>query len=166
VSLAEILDNVIELQSRRLQLNGITVQKQYRCDGVIQGFPVELKQVFLNIISNAVQAMPSGGRLRVRLCRSAELSKGRQGVRVSIFDTGLGIRPEHAKKIFEPFFSTKEAKGTGLGLWISKGIIQKYEGSIRFRSLRLSDCYRTCFSVFIPSVAAPRSTETAAELVA
>ena len=166
VSLAEILDNVLELQSRRLQLNAIKVEKQYRCDGVIQGFPVELKQVFLNIIGNAVQAMPDGGRLRVRLFRGTERALGRQGVRVSVYDTGSGIRPEHAKKIFEPFFSTKEAKGTGLGLWISKGIIQKYEGTIRFRSLRVKDSYRTCFSVFIPSAAAARPTETAAALVA
>jgi PAS fold/His Kinase A (phospho-acceptor) domain len=75
VALAEILDNVLELQSRCLQLNGIAVEKQYRCDGVVQGFAVELKQVFLNIIGNAVQAMPFGGRLRVRLCRSLEWSK-------------------------------------------------------------------------------------------
>ena len=166
VSMAEILDNVLELQSRRLQLNAITVEKQYRCDGVIQGFPVELKQVFLNIIGNAVQAMPSGGRLRVRLFRSVERALGRQGIRVSVYDTGSGIRPEHAKKIFEPFFSTKEAKGTGLGLWISRGIIQKYEGTIRFRSLRVKDCYRTCFSVFIPSVATARTADKAAVLVA
>jgi signal transduction histidine kinase len=102
VALAEILDNVLELQSRRLQLNGIAVEKQYRCDGVVQGFAVELKQVFLNMIGNAVQAMPFGGRLRVRLCRSLEWSTGRRGVRFSAHDTGQGIRPEHAKRIFEP----------------------------------------------------------------
>jgi two-component system, NtrC family, sensor kinase len=164
VQLSEILDNVIELQSRRLQLSGISVEKQYRCDGVIQGSAVELKQVFLNIIGNAVQAMPSGGRLRVRLCTSLQWSTGRRGVRVSVHDSGQGIRPEHAKRIFEPFFSTKEAKGTGLGLWISRGIIQKYEGTIRFRSLRLSNAQGTCFSVFIPAAAAGRSAETSAAL--
>jgi signal transduction histidine kinase len=73
-----------------------------RCDGVVQGFAVELKQVFLNMIGNAVQAMPFGGRLRVRLCRSLEWSTGRRGVRFSAHDTGQGIRPEHAKRIFEP----------------------------------------------------------------
>jgi two-component system, NtrC family, sensor kinase len=162
VQLAEILDNVLELQSRRLQLNGISVERKYRFDGVVQGFAVELTQVFLNIIGNAVQAMPGGGRLRIRLSRSLEWSTGRRGVRVSVHDTGQGIQPEHAKRIFEPFFSTKEAKGTGLGLWISKGIIQKYDGTIRFRSLRLQNAHGTCFSVFIPAVAAGRSTETSA----
>ena len=74
----------------------------------------------------------------------------------------MGIQPEHAKKLFEPFFSTKEAKGTGLGLWISKGIIQKYEGTIRFRSTKLAGHNATCFSVFIPTAAATEPTEIAA----
>ena len=153
VSLSEILDNVLELQSRRLQLNGIAVDKRYRTSGTIQGFSVELKQVFLNIIGNAVQAMPEGGRLRVQLVASTARRNGRAGMRVSVYDTGQGIRAEHAKRIFEPFFSTKEMKGTGLGLWISRGIIQKYDGSIRFRSMSFRDRHVTCFSVFIPSMA-------------
>jgi two-component system, NtrC family, sensor kinase len=162
LSLAEVLDNVIELQSRNLHMNSVALDKQFRTKGQIQGYPVELKQVFLNIIGNAVQAMPSGGRLRVALRESSGRKSGRRGFRVSICDTGVGIRPEHAKRLFEPFFSTKEAKGTGLGLWISKGIIQKYEGTIRFRSLSLAGHNATCFSVFIPTSAATQPTETAA----
>ena len=83
-------------------------------------------------------------------------------MRISVYDTGGGIEPEHAKKIFEPFFSTKETKGTGLGLWISKGIIQKYEGSIRFRSMRMGKAHVTCFSVFIPAAIVPQTTPAAA----
>jgi PAS domain S-box-containing protein len=166
VSLPEILDNVLELQSRRLQLNGISVDKRYRTTGVVQGYPVELKQVFLNLIGNAVQAMPNGGRLRVHLFAAKDRITGRSGIRVSVNDTGMGILPEHAKRIFEPFFSTKDAKGTGLGLWISRGIIQKYEGSIRFRSIRLGEQNVTCFSVFVPMVGTIRPTRSAATLVA
>lgn len=166
VSLPEILDNVLELQSRRVQLNGISVDKRYRTNAVVQGYPVELKQVFLNLIGNAIQAMPNGGRLRVHLFQGSDRTTGRSGIRVSINDTGAGIRPEHAKRIFEPFFSTKDAKGTGLGLWISRGIIQKYEGSIRFRSMRVGERNVTCFSVFIPVVGATRPTRSAATLVA
>jgi signal transduction histidine kinase len=161
------LDNVLELQSRRLKLNGIAVDKRYRTPGVIQGYPVELKQVFLNIIGNAVQAMPDGGRLRLRLYPSHDRSTGRMGLRVSIYDTGIGIRAEHAKRIFEPFFSTKDAKGTGLGLWISRGIIQKYEGNIRFRSVHMPGGNGTCFSVFIPAAVTGQPTrDAAAALVA
>jgi PAS domain S-box-containing protein len=150
VSLPEILDNVLELQSRRMQLNGITLDKDYRTQAVIHGFPVELKQVFLNLIGNAIQAMPQGGRLSVRIHESMEWNRQVRGVSVAVCDTGSGITPEHAKRLFEPFFSTKSNKGTGLGLWISKGIIQKYEGTIHFRSLRFSEGSATCFRIFIP----------------
>lgn len=165
VSLSEVLENIIELQSRRLHVNDIALEKQFNTQGVVQGYPVELKQVFLNIIGNAVQAMPHGGRLRIRLSQSANRSDGRPGIRVSVYDTGVGIRPRDAKRIFEPFFSTKEAKGTGLGLWISRGIIQKYAGSIRFRSMSFENHNATCFSVFIPTTVAGEATEIGAELV-
>ncbi len=166
VSLAEVLENVIELQARRLQMNGITIERRIETTGKVQGYPVELKQVFLNLIGNAIQAMPSGGRLRVRLSKSKDRRTGRSGVRASICDTGTGICPEHAKKIFEPFFSTKDAKGTGLGLWISKGIVQKYEGTIRFRSIYNAQGSATCFSVFIPTLSTSETPEIAAALVA
>ncbi len=89
------------------------------------------------MIGNAIQAMPEGGRLRIRVSEAIEKDQQREGVRVVICDTGSGIRPEDAKQLFEPFFTTKSTKGTGLGLWISKGIVQKYQGIIRFRSVQL-----------------------------
>lgn len=162
VSLADVLDNVIELQSRTLHMNSVALEKEFQSQGKIHGYPGELKQVFLNIIGNAVQAMPNGGRLRIALRESTSRKNGRRGIRVSICDTGVGIPREHAKRLFEPFFSTKEAKGTGLGLWISRGIIQKYEGTIRFRSIALAGKNVTCFSVFIPTSAATEPTEVAA----
>lgn len=166
VSLSDVLDNIIELQSRRLQVHGIEVEKHFETRGVIQGYPVELKQVFLNMIGNAMQAMPNGGKLRLRLSKSRDRRDGKLGIRVSVYDTGVGIRPEHAKRIFEPFFSTKETKGTGLGLWISKGIIQKYAGTIKFRSMSFENRNATCFSVFIPTSAAVAPTEVGVAQIA
>ncbi len=150
VSIPALLDDLLELQSRQLQKNKITVDRQFRSLRLLQGFPVELKQVFLNLIGNAIEAMSEGGHLRVAVC-DAFGSNMRPGIRVFISDTGSGIKPEDAKRLFEPFFSTKSTKGTGLGLWISKGIIHKYEGTIRFRSLRLPSRNVTCFSVFLPA---------------
>ena len=158
VSVAKILDDVLELQARTLRLSGITLDKQYLNNGTIVGFPSELKQVFLNLIGNAIQAMPKGGRLRVKVADGSEASQARRGVRISVCDTGTGISPEHAKRLFEPFFTTKDTKGTGLGLWISKGIVQKYEGEIRFRSVRMNGGNATCFSVFLPGVRAAQSS--------
>ena len=116
--------------------------------------------MFLNIITNAIQAMPDGGELQVKLIHARDWSRGQNGMRVNICDTGLGIGAQNAKKIFEPFFSTKEAKGTGLGLWISKGIIQKYGGHIRFRTVRFKTGNITCFSVFIPGSAATQKASS------
>lgn len=150
VSIVELLDDLLELQARRLQMNGIKIERRYISNGTVRGFPVELKQVFLNLIGNAIQAMPGGGRLRIRVAERIDRQKQNPELSISICDTGSGVLPEHAKRLFEPFFSTKAAKGTGLGLWISKGIIQKYEGSIAFRSMPFRSGNVTCFRVTVP----------------
>ncbi len=149
VSISHLLDEILDLQLRRMEFNNITLEKQYRTAGTIHGFPVELKQVFLNLIGNAVQAMPRGGKLRLHVFQPYLRNGRRAGVCISVCDTGSGIDPENAKHLFEPFFTTKSTKGTGLGLWISRGIIQKYGGSIRFRSLKLAGNNVTCFQVFL-----------------
>ena len=150
VSVTDLLDNVVELQQRPILAGHIVLQKQYRSTGMVRGFPGELRQVFLNLISNAIQAMPSGGTLRLRVAEATEPETQRRGIAISVTDTGNGIRREDAGHLFQPFFTTKSAKGTGLGLWISKGIIQKYEGTIAFRSLHTSRGACTCFRVFLP----------------
>jgi signal transduction histidine kinase len=151
VSIVSVLDEVLDLQERTLQLSHVTVEKEYQTEAEVSAFPAELKQVFLNLISNAIQAMAKGGRLRIRVRDCKAKQTRRPGICVSLVDTGSGVRPEHAKRLFEPFFSTKSEKGTGLGLWISNGIVTKYEGKIHFRSLRLSGGHITCFSVFLPA---------------
>lgn len=89
----------------------------------------ELQQVILNILLNAMQAMPDGGRLGIRtnVCRDV--------VEITITDTGIGIAPENLRKVFNPFFTTKEVgKGTGLGLSVSFDIIEKHGGTIKVQS--------------------------------
>jgi PAS domain S-box-containing protein len=150
LSVPELLDNVLELQKRRMQLARVELERDYKARTRLHGFPVELKQVFLNLVSNAIQAMPEGGKLRVSVRERARQNGSTPGISVAIVDTGSGILPQDSKYLFEPFFSTKSEKGTGLGLWISRGIIQKYEGTIRFRSIKTVSGNRTCFRVFIP----------------
>jgi signal transduction histidine kinase len=151
---ATVLDDVLELQGRHFRLNGVELDRAYKSSGLILAYPAELKQVFLNLVGNALQAMPTGGRLRVTVRETEERGKVPRGIRISVCDTGSGIRPEDAKRLFEPFFTTKSTKGTGLGLWISKGIVQKYDGTIKFRSVRVNGGSATCFSVFIPGAPA------------
>jgi len=149
VSVAELMDSVLDLQKLPLQASNIVLEKRYATHGLVEGFPMELKQVFMNLVSNAIQAMPKGGRLRVAV--GSALRAGARGIHVSILDTGAGIRPEDARRLFEPFFTTKSTKGTGLGLWISKGIVQKHDGDLRFRSVFRADGAATCFRIFLPS---------------
>ena len=99
--------------------------------------------------------------MRVRV--ATDWTRQRRGVLVSIVDTGTGIRPQDARRIFQPFFSTKSTKGTGLGLWISKGIVQKYDGRIGFRSYRLAGRSITCFRVFLPGVEMSGAASLAAD---
>ncbi len=155
VSIAAILEDILEFQSRLLEKSGVTVDRRYFSGGNVQGFPGELKQVFLNLIGNAIESMPDGGCLRISVREYSGNHMQPAGIRIRISDTGVGISSADAKRLFEPFFSTKSTKGTGLGLWISKGIIQKYDGTIRFRSLRHSSGNVTCFSVQIPASALP-----------
>lgn len=160
VSVPAVMDEVLEFQSRQLFAGKIEVSRKYYGEGVVQAFPGELKQVFLNLISNAMEAMPDGGCLRTHIYERPASHSRPSGVCVCILDTGTGIDPEDAKRLFEPFFSTKSAKGTGLGLWISRGIIQKYDGDIGFRSMKLCGKNVTCFSVFVPTAATPHEALT------
>ncbi len=156
ISLAEVLEDVIGIHALRMQIAGIRLVKKFSGDGRVLGFPGELRQVFLNLIGNAIEAMPEGGTLTVRLYASCDFRDGyRSGIRVSIFDTGAGIDAANKHRLFEPFFSTKDTKGTGLGLWVTRGIVQKHEGAIRFRSFTSGNQSLTCFSVLIPSQPQP-----------
>jgi PAS domain S-box-containing protein len=153
VSLRLILDDVLEAFRRQIQANRVTVERMTFTDGLVVAFPVELRQIFINLIANALQAMPEGGTLRVSLCPGSQWTGGtaRTGIRVSITDTGVGIPIKHRHKIFEPFFTTKAEKGTGLGLWVSRGIVQKLDGTLRFRCTKWRGCTLTSFAVFIPT---------------
>jgi PAS domain S-box-containing protein len=151
VTIQEIVDDVLELQRRELQNRHIQVVRKYTTTLPVQGFPVELRQVMMNLINNAIQAMPNSGQLRVHVFESTDSSSNVHGIAVCVTDTGVGIGPGDANRLFEPFFSTKADKGTGLGLWISKGIVQKYGGSISFRSLKRKAGTTTCFRVFLPT---------------
>jgi signal transduction histidine kinase len=142
----------LNLQESILHSQKIAIEKRYDTKGFVQGFPMELKQVLLNLVSNAIQAMPDGGRLRVSVGQTAASS-----IRVCISDSGCGISNEDAKRLFEPFFTTKSTKGTGLGLWISRGIIQKHDGTLKFRSTSFPSGSATCFQISLPSSDLPAS---------
>jgi two-component system, NtrC family, sensor histidine kinase HydH len=125
-----VLEQVLSMLRRQGAFGAVTVNEEYAAD--LPGVEVDvsrIKQVFLNIINNAVYVMPDGGSLTVRTTASA------RGVRVDFVDSGPGIAPEHRDRIFDPFFTTKpEVSGTGLGLSVSLGIVQSHGGTIEVQS--------------------------------
>ena len=151
LDVSENIDEVLQLSLRKLGLKHIQVDKHYDGNPRIWGFVGELRQLFSNLIINAVDAMNTGGRLVVHVSKSREWRNGsRAGVRVTIADNGSGIPPQELGRIFEPFYTTKTEFGTGLGLWVSHAIVQKHEGSIRVRSRAIPGSSGTVFSVFLP----------------
>jgi len=119
----------------------------------MHGFAGEIRQVLTNIVTNSLEAESSTVKLRV--CPSRDWGiPDRRGVRITLADDGKGIRREHFHSIFEPFFTTKGEKGTGLGLWVTRGIVAKHEGNIRIRSSAAKGRTGTCISMFLPTLVA------------
>lgn len=148
---SKTFDDLLFLYEKRFETRNIRVFKQYKSDPEITAFAGEIRQAFSNLISNAIDAMPSGGSLVIRIAETRGWTNSfRPGVRVTILDTGTGI-PLHARKgLFEPFFTTKSDVGTGLGLWITKNIVEKHHGNIRFVSRTGARDHGTAFSIFLP----------------
>jgi len=141
INLHEALDSTLNIVWNELKYKA-EVFKEYSDLPTINCYPQELKQVFMNLLVNASQAIPERGEIRIRTYLEGEW------VKVSISDTGVGIPAEQVQKIFDPFFTTKEVgKGTGLGLSISYSIVAKHGGKI---SVESEPGKGTTFTVKIP----------------
>ncbi|MDT8068265.1 MAG: ATP-binding protein [Terriglobia bacterium] len=136
VDMGNLIDSVLQLLSPRLRNMEVEVGREYGAKTRITCFEGELRQVFTNLISNAVDAMPkAGGRLIARTKQvGSSNGTGLQGIQITIADNGQGIPADLESRIFEPFYTTKGNRGTGLGLWVTKEIIAKHKGTIRVRS--------------------------------
>jgi signal transduction histidine kinase len=149
--LAGVLRSVLTLYHSRLADAGIEVEDEVLTpSATVLSSPGELRQVIANIIGNAIDAMRQGGRLRVRVSCEGEKMADNRRVRLTIADTGSGIPSHILPTIFEPFVTTKGETGTGLGLWVTKEIIQKNGWRIRVRSSRKPFRNGTVFSILIP----------------
>jgi signal transduction histidine kinase len=124
---------------------------------MIFSYEGELKQLFSNLILNSIDAIDRGGKIVVRV-KAAKSFHGAAGVFCFIHDNGRGIPAEVRERMFEPFFSTKGERGTGLGLWVAHGIIQRQGGFIRVRS-NVAHTWRTSFLVYMPAAVPLRRRE-------
>lgn len=153
VSIPEVVESALSLYSRKIESRNIHVHLRNGVEGIVHAFPAEMRQVFSNLIVNALDAAHDNGTVRLHVSQSCDWKNPEcRGVRVAIADDGCGISPENRRRLFQPFFTTKGDKGTGLGLWVSNGIIQKHGGTIRVRSSVTHGRSGTCFSVFLPSM--------------
>lgn len=136
---AELLDSVLDVHRGRLNTTRVQVERRYRDGADLIAFSGELRQLFSNLVSNALDAMPKGGRLVLSVRPSQAWNRSPQqepapGVRIVVADTGSGMTEAVRRHIFDAFYTTKEMTGTGLGLWISSEIIAKHHGTVRVRS--------------------------------
>lgn len=150
--IAEVLDSVVRDFAPRLARQGLNLRRDYDHQlPALRCFAGELRQVFNNLVQNAIEASPPGSTIvvRARLARDWSWRDQTRGVRVMIVDQGSGMHPQTRSRLFEPFFTTKGTAGTGLGLWISKGLVEKHGGHI---GVRTSWARRrgTVFTVFLP----------------
>lgn len=151
-NVSEALENVLSMYTHRMDGRGIEVNRQYDRQVEMMGLAGEIRQVFSNLIVNAIDSMANGGRLYLRVSRTNYWRQPGSGVRITIADAGSGIPRENRRKIFEAFYTTKVEIGTGLGLWVTRGIVEKHNGSIRFRSSIADGRSGTVFSVFLPAL--------------
>ncbi len=152
MDLAKIVEEALFLYLPRIQAKSIRLSREYDESVQVTGLAGEIRQVISNLVANAIDALPVEGALRIRVHQSKELANSnRPGGRIVIADTGGGITPEHRKKLFEPFYTTKQDVGTGLGLWVSQEIVRKHGGSITLRSSVIPGHSGTVFSIFLPA---------------
>ncbi len=148
-SLQRVLDSVLYVYGPKLSKHKVEIERRYIADGAVVVPESDLRQVFYNLVSNAVDAMPNGGRLLIKVSRS-DNNEGMR-LRVTIADTGKGIQPEVRQKLFKPFFTTKGDMGTGLGLWVSREIAERHNGNIQHRTSTSEQRHGTVFSVSFPA---------------
>jgi PAS domain S-box-containing protein len=153
VSVTRLIDDTVDLLRGKIALKDIQVHRAWDGDVRMNAVPGELRQVFSNLLSNSLDALPPGGDILIRV----KVLGGPEdpNVRVTFADNGPGIPAEMHPRIFDPFFSTKGDRGTGLGLWVTKQLVEKHGGLIRMRSRSQPPGTWTAFAVTLPMCSIP-----------
>ena len=152
VEVPTLIESVLKLYSNKFKTKNITLVRDFGECPPIQGLAGELKQAMSNLISNAADAVGENGTIRVKL--ACLQSPDGNVIHVAIEDDGAGIAATHIDKIFEPFFTTKKDVGTGLGLWVTREIIDRHGGTIQVRSGDGDRSRGSVFNVILPCAAA------------
>jgi PAS domain S-box-containing protein len=151
VRVGPMLDSLISFFGNRARNRGIEILQEIRRDPEIYAIAGEIRQVITNLLSNSIDAIGSGGLIRIRVDAARLHGQHSPGIRITVADSGPGIPPSVRAKLFEPFFTTKQDVGTGLGLWVCTNIVKRHRGSIRVKSSTAMGRSWTVFSVFLPN---------------
>ncbi|HTJ29233.1 MAG TPA: ATP-binding protein [Acidobacteriaceae bacterium] len=163
VQLNAVVENVLALMQGRLRGSRVSITTEYRTERPVYGYEADLRQVFANFLSNALDALGSDGRIVLRVEESTDSANGAPAVRVVIADNGHGMDHSTSERIFQPFFTTRPLTGTGLGLWVSMGILHQHGAHIQVRSTQDSVHHGTVFRMIFPT-AAPASLASSAQV--
>jgi len=161
IDLEALLKEVLIVYESRLRAAAIQVQVHCSASSTVKGLRGELHQVFSNLISNSIDAMPEPGKISIAIRDSYR--DGTKGIEITFSDTGKGISAENLPRLFEPFFTTKPNAGTGLGLWVVKQFIDSWSGHIAVESSTDKDMHGTTFRLFVPLVALSKTQNTKIE---
>lgn len=146
----DLFNMVLSLYEGKLRNSGILVQKRKQTDRKISCFEGDIRQILINLVGNAIDAMPTGGRLHLRCREATDWRTERNGLVMTVADTGCGMSSEVQARIFEAFYTTKGFNGTGLGLWISAEIVERHHGRLSVRSSDRPGSSGTVFALFLP----------------
>ena len=147
-----LIDATLPLYQGRISNARVKVERRDRAQRPVTCFEGEIRQVLSNLIGNAIDSMSRRRerRLYIRSSESTDWRTGRSGVRLTVADTGSGMSADTSSRIFEPFFTTKDSMGTGLGLWISREIIDRHQGVLKVKSRKAARSSGTVFTLFLP----------------
>jgi len=152
IRVGQIIEDVLALNNRAVVEKRLRIRTELDATVPIGGFPAQLRQVFSNLIRNAIEASFPDGEIRIRTSESKFwYGTAAPAVRISIADQGIGIPRENITRIFDAFFTTKDLKGSGIGLWLCSNIVREHGGSIRVRSTDQPSRSGTCLSVLLPA---------------
>jgi PAS domain S-box-containing protein len=161
-NVADLMDSVLHMYNSRLQNANVRIVRKYGAAPDLTCLQGEIRQVLANLVGNSLDAMKAGGTIHLRIREVNGIGDPHsRGVQITVADTGSGIPEKVLPHIFEPFVTTKDTTGTGLGLWVSFEIIRKHSGRIRVRSRTAPKKNGTVFTIFLPYDAA--ETEKQAE---
>jgi PAS domain S-box-containing protein len=151
VAIDDLIDNVLSVYQGRIVNSRVAVKSRFRPTRPLVCLDGEIRQVLYNLVGNAIDAMhPVGGRLLIYSREGTNGTGDRQGVCITVADTGCGMSEQTLRKLFQPFFTTKDIGGTGLGLWVSKEIIERHRGTVRVRSSQKQGNSGSVFHLFLP----------------